>query len=305
MTTFQTMQAEVKGRFKFLVRKGDEVVRESEWTDNLVLDNGLRNLGDKNVMAYCRVGSGSSEPTVSQMTLDNQIASSSSPPPTEPNQTTGVDAVDEFFWARRVYRFGTGVAAGRLSEVGIGWASTGETLFNRALLRDAKGHKVTVTVLEDETLDVIVELKSYISSTPVTGQLIAITTSQEGTSVQTDYQVSITPYYSAIRANSAFYGVSLPDNACIRGYSGPSVSTTSEPSGYIATFNQTTQPYTEHFKRVFEGYWGINEGNGAPLKTVVLHTSIGQFQVELTPTFPKVPQYVLRLGIEVSWSRYE
>lgn len=297
----------VQGRFKFVVSKGGKITKESEWTDNLVLDNGLRNMGNQRFAAFCRVGSGSSEPTKEQTRLDAQVAATSSYPEGIQNPSTGIDLAREFFWTRYNFRFNTGQAAGRLSEVGVGWASDGDTLFNRALLRDAKGQKVTIVVLEDETLDVFVEIRNYVSSAPVTHTMTAVVQGEDNTRRETEYSVKILPLYTAVAPNTVNNGVMLIKNnkGDISGYGSAIISTTTPPRSMIDAFEVQTQPYETPFERILEGYWGINQGNGVPLKTVLINTTIGTYQAEITPAFPKTPQYVLRLAFKISWGRYE
>ena len=62
-------------------------------------------------------------------------------------------------WAKVTWRFGQGVAAGNISEVGLGWGNS--NLWNRALIKDANGNPTTITVLSDEYLDVVSEIRDY------------------------------------------------------------------------------------------------------------------------------------------------
>ena len=71
------VQNKVQAMFKFEVSKpnSDNVVKESAWFKNIVLDQGLQQLGYTGVIGVCRVGSGSSTPDKAQTALDNQVAS--------------------------------------------------------------------------------------------------------------------------------------------------------------------------------------------------------------------------------------
>lgn len=151
---------QVGALFKLIVHKGNpkKPTKETQMFHNLVLDSGLNRLSAGSAIGVVCVGSGNSTPNKSQTQLDSFVASTT----TEQGGVTSIQqAVTEpyYYGARRSYRFAEGVAAGNLSEVGIGWGQ--QNLFNRALIKDVNGNPVTITVLSDEYLDVIVELRVY------------------------------------------------------------------------------------------------------------------------------------------------
>lgn len=154
----------VGARFKLIARKSstDEITQESAWSNNLVLDAGLSQMLVGSWSTLCMVGSGNSTPVASQTQLDSIIAST---PTVQVATTGGIQATTEpyYHWARRTYRFGEGAAAGNLREVGIGWANN--ACWNRALIRDANGNPTTLTILSDEYLDVVVEVRNYLTRT--------------------------------------------------------------------------------------------------------------------------------------------
>lgn len=155
---FQINQ-KIGARFKLIVRKSkdDEISRESEWFDNIVLDSGLNQMSVGTWIDRCCVGTGNSVPVFTQTALDNFLAStiamisSSSAPQT---------SIAPYYLATKVtWRFAEGAATGNLSEIGLGWND--ENLWNRALIRDAEGNPTTITILADEFLDVISEIRYY------------------------------------------------------------------------------------------------------------------------------------------------
>lgn len=156
---FQTSM-QVGALFKLIVHKGnpEQPSKETPLFHNLVLDAGLDRLSVGSAIGRVCVGSGNSNPVISQTQLDAFIASTTT---SQGSDTGGKQITTEpyYLWSRRTYRFGEGVAAGNLSEIGLGWSNT--NLFNRALIRDANGNPTTITVLADEFLDVVVELRVY------------------------------------------------------------------------------------------------------------------------------------------------
>ena len=159
--------AQVGGRFKLIVHGGKRGGISTGWFDNLITDRGLRALlGYDRISAYCVVGSSSQVPAATDTTLVNRISSARS----SLSQEHGYDATDGTGWTRRTYSFSAGQATGNVREVGITLttSSTGNML-SRALVRDASGQPATITVLADEYLTVIYELRrKWITPAPYT-----------------------------------------------------------------------------------------------------------------------------------------
>lgn len=287
------LESEVQALFQFNIRKkgSKEIVKTTPWFPNIVLNNGLDRLGDGDVSSYCRVGVGGSTPIATQTQLDQQVAYTGA---IEGSPQFGVNSAQGYSYIRKTFRFDTGVAAGNISEVGVGWAPEGDNnLFNRALIRDTSNNITTVTVLTDEVLDVLVELRSYVSLTPKSA-LVSVSGTQ--------YELTIQPYISSDSSIFSNEYVCTGSN----GYSGAIANATSTPAGGLGGFgvvNKTYIPGT--LKRDFEVFWGLNEGNAAPLRTIVSSTPYCTYQVELTPAIPKTSETVLRLAFQVSWGRYE
>ena len=146
------MKVQVYGEYQLTRRKADtlEVVHQSQIFPNLITDLGLDRIGiGGSISTGCYVGTSSTPPDVTDTQLGALLASTttilSETPlaPTSPNWQPGRSFT---------YRFGRGVAAGNLTEIGVGWGST--TLFSRALIVDGGGTPTTFVVLSDEVLDV-------------------------------------------------------------------------------------------------------------------------------------------------------
>lgn len=159
--------------FKLVVRKADtdEIVRETPEFHNLVLTTGLARMAVNTWIDRCCVGTGSSEPVVSQVGLDSFLASTNTIAKGV-SDTGGIQVTDApFYWyGRRTWRFDVGVATGNISEVGLGWENS--ELWNRALIKDVDGHPTTMTVFADEYIDVISEIRVYPQESSGTFNLI-------------------------------------------------------------------------------------------------------------------------------------
>lgn len=144
--------------FKLNTHNGNgKTTKETEWFHNIVLDTGLNQMSVGTWVDRCCVGSGNSTPVSTQVSLDALIASTT----TVQSTSTSVQITNAPYYLSltRTYRFGQGVAAGNLSEVGLGWGNS--NLWNRALIRDSIGNPTTITVLADEYLDVSAEIRVY------------------------------------------------------------------------------------------------------------------------------------------------
>ncbi|HHW53750.1 MAG TPA: hypothetical protein GXX13_11310 [Acinetobacter towneri] len=147
---------------KLIVRKADtnEIVRETPEFHNLVLNTGLERMAVGTWIDRCCVGTGNSTPVASQVALDNFLASTTTTAPGA-SDTGGIQVTTApYYWfGRRTWRFAQGAATGNISEVGLGWGNS--NLWNRALIKDANDNPTTITVLADEYLDVVSEVRVY------------------------------------------------------------------------------------------------------------------------------------------------
>lgn len=276
--------------FKLRVSDKDgNITYESPEFKNIVLNQGLERLGVSGVEAYCRVGSGSSTPAAEQAQLDQQVASTSQI--TERNN--GVNVARGYNYISRKYRFETGVAAGNLTEVGVGWGASGATLYNRAMIRDTSNMPTTVTVLADEVLDIFVELRSY----------VPLTTSRVSANISgVDYEIYFKPLVTS--KSNAFSSAYVCNSAT--GYSGIIQESNTYPSGSSDNFGITNSNYVPgSLEKTFSVYWGLNSGNAAPLQTVVIETPYSTYQAQFSPTIPKTAETVLKLSFKIGWGRYE
>lgn len=154
--------AEIGAKFKFIVKKPDgSISKETDWFHNLVLDAGLLQMPIDIWVDRCCVGSGNSTPIASQASLDAFVASTT----VSLNNQAGWDSTTDptYLYERKTWRFAQGAAKGNLSEVGLGWGNN--ALWNRALIKDTAGNPTTITILADEVLDVVAEIRVYPAKT--------------------------------------------------------------------------------------------------------------------------------------------
>jgi hypothetical protein len=298
-------KTKVGARFKAIIYKAEthEKVRESDWFNNLVLDSGLARMSAGRWIDRCAVGTSNIPPIASQTALQSKIAETT----TVQSETSGViSSTPVYYYVTRTWRFAVGAATGNISEVGLGWSTN--ALWNRALIKDINGNPTTITVLADEYLDVISEVRFY------------MTESFSGTFGLYDKNLNLLGNYSYIGKPSlvnptsvGFEGIYLGDTlgrgVVYSGSIGASVNTM--PSGTSALTNNAAvtnsyngntctgkvkfdtdiaNAFTHKSLRLTIGGLGLLNGVG--------------YQVEITPGITKNSAESIEYEFTLSWDRY-
>jgi hypothetical protein len=182
------MHAGAAGYYRAKVRKAEtmEVTKDTGWFKNIITDRGLvewyslphagsfDDTGD--IASNCCVGTGNTTPLTTDVQLAAFRAAVSSstgggtggyPGKSSAGYVAAAGGDPAYWYARYNYQFGTGAAAGNLTEVGTypGGASASSDLFSRALILDDAGNPTAITVLSDEILTVTWELRWYLDVT--------------------------------------------------------------------------------------------------------------------------------------------
>lgn len=160
---------QVQGYFKLSAVQGDDdgnpipgTERElTDWFPNLITDNGMELLKGSGFLNYIMVGAGSTAPAKTDTTLGAFVAGMAGTVSQGPNDFTPVD----YPWcsAQTTCQFAKGVAAGNLSELGVGKSQT--NMFARALIKDTNGNPTTITVTSIELLTVTYQWRVYFDLT--------------------------------------------------------------------------------------------------------------------------------------------
>lgn len=311
------LKLRVKGRFTMHAHKVDAdgnivSTRKLAEFDNLITNGGLDCLGGAGYPARaCIVGTGNTPEAVTDNTMETPIAVTST---WSSNAAFTYDGSPNYaVHMKETLRFGTGVAAGNLTEVGMtrGISSSFTTttpLFSRSLIKDGSGNPITVTVLSDEVLDVTYELIIY-PPADVTGTL---SMTIEG--VATDFTYLIRPasvsspnWQISPSSNVAFKaskdsfgyntsgGVSTIGAAALTGY--PSGGSNSAWGGV------TPASYTNGNYYVDGTYsLTLTTGNFA-IKSFVFWWWSLFFQMEITPAMTKTSSQTFDITMRLSWNR--
>jgi hypothetical protein len=310
-----TLLHKVCGFYKIEAVKKDGSRRLlADWFPNLILDQGLDRLAiNYDFMEYCQVGSGNTTPANSDIGLATPVASTN----THYSSSYGVNGSSPYYvYYQYVYRFAAGVAAGNLSEVGVGW-NTGDYLFSRSLILDIGGSPTSITVLSDEYLDVTYEYRFYPYESDVTGSL-TFTGDVGGTYSYTLRQAYISSFVSRSgSASTPAYPVSM-NNILSHYYAGTTYLTaftgslgaiTSGPSSLQDILNYTqivNNTYTAGtFTLTCTITANIADWNYSPGIAGILFTwGPRHYQIGFGSVLPKTNQDKLTLTFTHTWARY-
>lgn len=289
------------GHFRLTAHKLDGSSRLVAEFENLILTAGLNRMGTGLIGSHCQVGTGSTAPAITDTALQSILVASS----TIQASTFGYNPSSPYYsYATRTYRFGIGVAAGNLSEVGIGWAASG-SLFSRALILDGEGDPTPITILGDEILDVQYELRIYPPETDVTG-----TVSVGGDDY--DYVIraaSVTSTswnqfgVSQLLSSSAVVGSPSLQSRFYEGAIGAITGTPSGTSGVNQTAASATYGNNSMYRDVTMSAT-IDQGNfPTGIGAASLGTTAGVYQIGFTPKLTKNNTKTLSLTMRVAWAR--
>lgn len=311
----EALKVDADGR---VIEKSRRVV--ADWFPNLITNQGLDRLGGNNasnVFIACQVGSGNAAPNVNDTGLVARIAGTASSPSSGGTVIGAASTPPYYGWVRNVYRFAAGTATGNLSEVGVGWGTTGSTLYSRALVLDTSGNPTTVTILSDEVLDVTYEHRLY----PPTGDTTNVvnisgtnyTFTTRAALVTTAAWWSMSGSSSSAPSGGAVLGLSSSFGpSAVVAYNGSIGAITSSPGGSSAIFGNSPvlAAYSPgNYYRdgtVSTGTSGAVLGGG--ISAILARfgnndASGGVFQYGVSPAIPKLNTQTLTLTFRQSWAR--
>lgn len=271
------------------------------WFNNLITDVGLDRLGTQELGNYCMVGTGTATPSITDTTLSAQLASTT-------NVVAGVyggQTTDPVYSFRRLtFRFAAGSATGNLSEIGIG-SNNAVTVFSRTLIKDGSGNPTTITVLPTEALDVTYELRLYPPSADSPHTTVISGVTYTGV-IRPAYKTDSGPGGNWMVRNST---ASLNRSAFLYVYDGAIGASTGGPSGlqsYVTSYTPVSEATysVNSLVRTGTATIGLQDCNLAGgIVSMMVHTSLGSYQIGFSPAIPKDATKVLTLGFQLSWNR--
>ena len=317
----------VTGEFRVVVKRADGSTKiDTGYQKNLILNQGLDFFGGNNgtdMMAYCVIGSGNSQPSYTQNKLDTAVLGVSG---TEYSTKYDYNASTDgnLYKTNRVRKYSfTGLNNVNISELGLASTYNNTTTYflcTRALIKDSQGNPTTITVLSGEVLEIYYKLWSVYDVTDKTGTLNLL--DGIGGSVSYNYTARLAGVGGTNMGGSAKYGVIV--GASLYYASGNNThylangdigTIQNSPSGsVVAVAGDAVQlpmaAYTNgSYKRSATWNLGVASANGN-VRSALIYTSMGFYQIRFgsvvndSPIVKKNTQ-TLSIPFELSWGRYE
>lgn len=300
--------------------------------ENIVVDSGLNMMGTTATwFRGCHVGTGNAPPAPTDVALQSRVAGQGVRH--DMSLTPGDDESGVYARRTATWRFPQGAIDNEnISEVGITGGSsdsnaagdTNFTLWCRSLVVDSNGNPTTVTVLQDEILDVVYECRLYIpegtvedeyvvggvpTSLEIRASLANSTTNNDrwwdgANPTSTAYTGSSTSFVQASagttpgRVAGFFTGANSGIGATINDAPTGSrdSSTTASTDAYVGSSYQRTGQY-------LAGLSVANDASG--VGALCVRTQMSIFQVGFTPRIMKTSDDILSVDVTYSWGRHE
>lgn len=268
----------------------------ADWFPNLITNNGLDLIGyNSNLFNNCYIGSGNTPPSVLDTALNALVGSAG-----QTGNVRSAQSSPPYYGSFTLtYQFAMGVAAGNLSEVGIGPSAT--SLFSRALILDGGGSPTTITVLPSEALNVTYQIQLYVPTTDTTGTV----------------NISGVTYNYVCRAATATDAGSWSPvgattfQALTVGFAAttlPAITDQIQWTGGFDTLYGGGQPYVGGayaVQGIFNmGLGDANFGGGINAFDLMMSAGFGRFSFVITPAIMKTGSQTLSLNFQTSWSVY-
>ena len=297
----------VAGKYKLIVHKGnpEEPTQVVDWFDNLITNQGLDSLGNTDGGSrfyYCKVGSGSTTPAVTDVGLVNVLATRSS----NANNRGFTTTAPFYSWRRLTYVFTPGQATGNVSEISIGWNDSGNaSAFSRALVTE-NGSPITITVLPDDYLTVYYEFRIYPNLDDSTGTVTigGTTHSFIGRVAGIGVNWGSDGAASGAARPGTLYSVLCYDGAIGTIFSGPASTQYSHLNRHEINVSESTYISGNYYRDVTFTI-AVGQGNLTNfIKSVQLICAEGSYQYQFTPPIQKTINNTLALTFRFSWGRY-
>lgn len=304
-----TLGTGISGEFRILINRSDGTTADTGWFKNMILDQGLDRLGNSGgqpVYNFARVGSGTSTPIGTQSQLDSQIAASAAGGAATANSNEGAPLYRTTL--THTYSFTQGAVIGNITEIGIGWATTGATLFSRALILDNLGSPTSITLVALDQLTVFYRLRIVPPLTDTTGSVTIGSTSynytarvlRAGTFGQNQFQYVSADYWTGGGSSTTYQAGATLGSIAANGMGG----TQSGSAGTASSASYTTGTYY----RDTTFTWSISQGNATGgIQGLILAWGSPynpfNFQILFSAPIPKANTNVLSLVMRYSWTR--
>ena len=315
------------GEFRVVVKRADGSTKiDTGYQKNLILNQGLDFFGGGNgidMMAYCVIGSGNSQPSYTQNKLDTAVLGVSG---TEYSTKDDYNASTDggLYKTNKVKKYSFSELSNvNISELGLASTYNNTTTYflcTRALIKDNQGNPTTITVLSGEILEIYYKLWIVYDVTDKTGTLSLL--DGVGGSTAYNYIARLAGVGGTNIGGSAKYGNGTVGLALSAGagnnshavYNGEIGAITGSPSGtsseLISSSSVSTAAYIlGSYKLQLTWSLSISEANFA-IRSALFYTKMAFWQIRFGSVandspIVKTDTQTLTIPIEISWGRYE
>jgi hypothetical protein len=303
------IQTKIAGKYKLAIKRGDDIIEETPWFHNTILDQGLDRMGataSAEIINSAQVGTGTTAPSTTQTSLTSFLAGVNRGSP-YPNSSVNSGSPNYQSLKTWIFTFTQGAVVGTISEVGVGWASTGATLFSRELIRDGGGSPITLSLTAIDQLIIYYELTFTPTITTGSGSVVL-------NSITYNYSSRLLRAASFAETPFVVLGQRLAFIQDVYTFqSGASLAaiTANFPNGTqissgtqssITTGSYTTGNYYLD-KSVFWDVGRANDAGGIGALMVDLTGAGIYYQIVFTTPIPKTNTQQLTLVLRFSWAR--
>lgn len=317
-----TSHVGMAGEFRFVVTRADGTIKEDTgFQRNLILNQGLDFFGGGNgadMLAFCVIGVGNSEPTATQTALSSYTAVAPLIASAITMKYNYTDDGSGLYKCNRVGKYSfTTLSNVNISEVGLASVSSGSTYYlcTRALLKDSLGSATSITILAGEILDVYYKLWKVVSIADVS--YVVNMTDGKGGSVPYNTRVRLANV-GDIRWGDGIGKALIVDKFNIAMSTAESTAITSMPatSSYSPSTSTVAAYVNGTYKRVVTYNFGVNDSNAAIRNLVsfmsndIYANKLTYFQIRYGSVtgdnaILKTNLQKMELPLEYSWGRYE
>lgn len=295
------------------------------WFSNLITDVGLDNVGQTGGRtSICQIGTGTGAPSFSDTALQAPVASTGTVSSTTSESGGSATPGNNWHQWSKTFQFAQSLE-GNFTELGISnsaHTNVGAVLWSRELIRDSQGNPTTITVLEDEILQVTYRLRMYFPLEDIIGQVNIA-------GVDYDYILrrcldSAGEHWAAGGQAGGQAGIytSTPSSSGrvpARAYSGDISAGANLPDGpsSIRSSGVTVAYEPGSLERLATLIWGLTAANFELGLRSIVYTTLstaassaaagngwGAYQIQFDPPIPKDNTLIFEITVGISWARY-
>lgn len=300
----------LSGKYKFLITNTrNNTTRVVDWFSNLITNQGLDKIGEgvSNLLDNCRVGTGSSAPTEVDTGLESPLGNFVSAK-IEDDVFGSLNVTPYYGWVRRQYVFPANTIVGNLTEISINWGSSNSTAFSRSLIKE-NDNPITLTILEDEILTVVYELR-LVPNLEDVNRTISVNNTAHNIITRAALLGNPSHWGNKLGIDSIESGMS--NQTGLTYYNGYIGSKFEQPNGSSAS-PLLTSPEMVAIPYVLGTYYKdyIFSCNAAScnleggIRSIMwnLGGGHGKYQSQFDPPLPKSLEMTLKLTMRISWGR--